>query len=100
MQKFLEARQSDDLRRDIASKLQLSDGPFFRGDEVFYWTEDKSKTNPTVHTEENGFKVCLSLRWQYGWRDLGTRIVKVNISKIRKDQIQLKMSMFLLIQPH
>ena len=29
MRKFLEAKQSDDLRRDIASKLPLSDGPFF-----------------------------------------------------------------------
>ena len=43
MRKFLEATQSDDLRRDIASKLQLSDGPFFPGDKVYYWTEDKSK---------------------------------------------------------
>ena len=43
MRKFLEAKQSDDLRRDIASKLQLSDGPFFPGDKVYYWTEDKSK---------------------------------------------------------
>ena len=24
-------------------KLQLSDGPFFPGDKVYYWTEDKSK---------------------------------------------------------
>ena len=29
IRKFLEAKQSDDLRRDIASRLQLSDGPFF-----------------------------------------------------------------------
>ena len=43
MRKFLEAKQSDDLRRDIASKLQLSDGPFFPGGKVYYWTEDKSK---------------------------------------------------------
>ena len=32
MRKFLEAKQSDDLRRDIASRLQLSDGPFLPGD--------------------------------------------------------------------
>ena len=43
MRKFLEAKQPDDLRRDIASKLQLSDGPFFPGDKVYYWTADKSK---------------------------------------------------------
>jgi len=43
MRKFLETKQSDDLRRDIASELQLSDGLFFPGDKVYYWTEDKSK---------------------------------------------------------
>ena len=48
MRKFLEAKQSDDLRRDIASKLQLSDGPFFPGDKVYYWTEDKSKIKSDV----------------------------------------------------
>ena len=32
MRKFLEAKQSDDLRRDIASKVQISDGPFLCGD--------------------------------------------------------------------
>ena len=41
MRKFLEAKQSADLRRDIASKLQLSDGPFFPGDKIYYWIEDK-----------------------------------------------------------
>ena len=43
MRKFLEAKQSDDLRRNIASKLQLSDGPFFPGDKIYYWTEHKVK---------------------------------------------------------
>ena len=43
MKKFLEAKQSDDLRKDIASHLTLSDGPFFPGDKIYYWTEDKSK---------------------------------------------------------
>lgn len=35
MKKYLEA-QAEDLKRDIAAKLQLS-GPFFPGDEVYYW---------------------------------------------------------------
>ena len=45
MRKYLEAKQSDSLRRDIASKLQLNDGPFFPGDKakVHYWNEEKSK---------------------------------------------------------
>ena len=36
MKAYLEARQSEDLRRDIASKLQFTDGPFFPGDKIFY----------------------------------------------------------------
>ena len=54
MRKFLEARQSDDLRRDIASKLQLRDGPFFPGDKIYYWTEDTSKIMD--HMEVSGLK--------------------------------------------
>ena len=40
MRKCLEAQQSDDLRKGIASKLELSDGPFFPGIKIYYWTED------------------------------------------------------------
>ena len=29
MKSYLEAKQSDDLRRDISARLQLSDGPFY-----------------------------------------------------------------------
>ena len=43
MKSYLEAKQSDDLRRDISARLQLSDGPFYPGDKIYYWTEDKSK---------------------------------------------------------
>ena len=42
MKSYLEAKQSDDLRRDISARLQLSDGPFCPGDKIYYWTEDKS----------------------------------------------------------
>jgi hypothetical protein len=69
MRKFLEAKQSDDLRRDIASKLQLSDGPVFPGDKVYYWTEDKSKSNQTVHMEENGLKESWS-QLMVAWSEL------------------------------
>ena len=44
MRNFLEAKQSDDLRRDIACKLQLSDGLFFSAYKVYYWNEDKSNS--------------------------------------------------------
>lgn len=46
MKAYLEARHSEDLRRDIASKLQFSDGPFFPGDKIFYWNPNASKIKP------------------------------------------------------
>ena len=35
MKSYLEAKQSDDLRRDISARLQLSDGPFYPGDKIY-----------------------------------------------------------------
>ena len=46
MKAYLEARQSEDLRRDIASKLQFTDGPFFPGDKIFYWNPNAGKIKP------------------------------------------------------
>ena len=86
MRKYLESKQSDDLRRDIASKLQLSDGPFFPGDKVYYWTEDKSKIKSDGTHGGKWIKGKLvSVDGSMLGVDLGTRIVKVNISKVRKD---------------
>ena len=87
MRKFLEAKQPDDLRRDIASKFQLSDGPFFPGDKVYYWTEDKSKIKSDGSHGGKWIKGKLvPIDGSMVGVDLGTRIVKVNISKIRKDR--------------
>ena len=53
MRKFLEAKQSD----DIASKLHLSDGPFFLLVTKFiFGPKTNQKSNQTVHMEENGLK--------------------------------------------
>ena len=76
----------EDLRRDFANKLQLSDGPFFPGDKVYYWTEDKSKIKSDGSHGGKWIKGKLvSVDGSMVGVDLGTRIVKVNISKIRKD---------------
>ena len=73
MRKFLEARQSDDLRR------------FFPGDKIYYWTEDKSKIKSDGPHGGKWIKGKLvSVGGSMVGVDLGTRIVKVNISKIRK----------------
>ena len=86
MRKFLEAKQSDDLRRDIASKFQLSDGPLFPGDRVYYWTEDKSKIKSDGSHGGKWIKgMLVSIDGSMVGVDLGTRLVKVNVSKIGKD---------------
>ncbi len=38
-----EARQSADLRHDMARRTMPSDGPYKQGDEVCYWHQDSSK---------------------------------------------------------
>ena len=38
----LEARQSADLRRDLARRVLPSDGPYAHGDRVFVWIDDTS----------------------------------------------------------
>ena len=42
-QAFQEARQSEDIRRDLAQNLQMSSKFLQVKDKVFYWQEDKSK---------------------------------------------------------
>ena len=86
MKAYLEAKPSDDLRRDSAAKLQLSDGPFNPGDKIYSWTEDKSKIKSDgSHSGKwiNGRVV--SVEGSMVGIDLGTRILKVNVSKLRKD---------------
>ena len=39
----LEARQSADLRRDLARRVLPSDGPYAHGDRAFVWIDDKAK---------------------------------------------------------
>ena len=86
MKKFLEAKQGDDLRKDIASHLSLSDGPFFPGNKIYYWTEDKSKIkSDSSHSGKRIKGKVVSSDGSVVGIDLGTGIVKVNVSKIKKD---------------
>ena len=86
MKAYLGARQSEDVRRDIASKLQFSDGPFFPGDKIFYWnpTAGKIKSDGTRTSTLLKGKV-ISQEGNVITIDLGTRVLKVSSSKIRKD---------------
>ena len=42
-QAFQEARQSEDIRRDLAQNPRMSSKPLQVKDKIFYWQEDKSK---------------------------------------------------------
>ena len=39
----LEARQSLDIRRDLAQRMRASEGPFTAGQSIWYWNRDMSK---------------------------------------------------------
>ena len=85
VRKFLEAEQSDDLRKDIASHLSLSDGPYFPGGQNYYWTADKAKIKSDGSHSGKWIKGrIVSSDGSMVGTDLGTRIVKVNVNKIRK----------------
>ena len=43
MRAHQEARQSIDLRKDLARRVMPSDGPYQKGDRVFVWHKDESK---------------------------------------------------------
>ena len=86
MKAYLEARQSEDLRRDIASKLQFSDGPFYPGDKFFYWNPAAGKIKPDGSKRSIWIKgKVVSQEGSMVTIDLGTRVIKVNSTKIRKD---------------
>ena len=86
MKAYLEARQSEDLRRDIASKLQFSDGPFYPGDKIYYWNPAAGKIKPDGSKRSIWIKgKVVSQEGSMVTIDLGTRVIKVNSTKIRKD---------------
>ena len=83
---YLEARQSADIRQDIASRLRFSDGPFVPGDKIYYWTEDKSMIKSDGSHGGKWIKgKVLTAEGSMANIDFGTRVIKVNISKLRKD---------------
>ena len=84
-QAFQEARQSEDIRRDLAQILRMSSKPLQVKDKVFYWQEDKSK----IRSDRSKGGIWLkgkvvSIEGAMVGLDLGTRLVKVNMTKVRK----------------
>ena len=83
---YIEARQSDDIRRDLAGQFRMSTKTFQVGDRVFYWQEDKSKIKADGSRYGSWIRAkVISLQGSMVGIDLGTRILKVNISKLRRD---------------
>ena len=77
-----EARQSADLRHDMARRTMPSDGPYKQGDEVFYWHQDSSKfkdkgkwTRGKILSQE-GAMVHIHT---------DKAVVRINQSKVRRD---------------
>ena len=78
----LEARQSADLRRDLARRVLPSDGPYAHGDRVFVWIDDKAKYKAVGRWArarvilQNGAIVTV---------ETDKALLRVNQSKVRRD---------------
>ena len=78
----LEARQSADLRRDLARRVLPSDGPYTHGDRVFVWIDDKAKYKAVGRWArarvilQNGAIVTV---------ETDKAVLRVNQSKVRRD---------------
>ena len=86
-QAFQEARQSEDIRRDLAQNLRMSSKPLQVKDKVFYWQVDKSKIRSDGSKGGIWLKgKVISIEGAMVGLDLGTRLIKVNVTKVRKDE--------------
>ena len=78
----LEARQSADLRRDLARIVPTSDGPYAHGDRVLVWIDDKAKYKAVGSwawarvISQNGAIVTV---------EMDKAVLRVNQSKARRD---------------
>ena len=82
MRAHQEARQSIDLRKDLARRVMPSDGPYQKGDHVFVWHKDESKKKSegvwvrgTVISQEGAMVLV----------EVHRSVLRVNQSKVRRD---------------
>ena len=82
MRAHQEARQSIDLRKDLARRVMPSDGPYQKGDRVFVWHKDESKKKSegvwvrgTVISQEGAMVLV----------EVHRAVLRVNQSKVRRD---------------
>ena len=78
----LKARQSADLRRDLARRILPSDGPYVHGARVFVWIDDKGKYKAVERwararvISQNGAIVTV---------ETDKAVLRVDQSKVRRD---------------
>ena len=82
MKAHLEARQSTDLKKDLAKRVMRSDVPYTKGEKVFVWHQDDNKKKSegvwmrgTVVSQEGAMVLV----------QLPTLLLRVNQSKVRRD---------------
>ena len=78
MRAHQEARQSLDVRKDLARRVMPSDGPYKKGDRVFVWRKDESKN------KSEGLWV-VSQEWAMVLVEIHKAVLRVNQSKVRRD---------------
>ena len=91
-QAFQEARQSEDIRRNLAQNLRMSSKPLQVKGTVFYWQEDKSKIRSDGSKGGIWLKgKVISLEGAMVGLDLGTRLIKVNMTKVTSLRANLEL---------
>ena len=84
---YLKVRQAEDLRQDISSSLKFMGGPFHADDQVWYYQVDKNKIKrgSKMGSWIRAKVIRASSRSSMVVIDLGTRILQVNQSLLRRD---------------
>eukprot|EP00439_Symbiodinium_sp_Y106_P053545 s4190_g7.t1 len=77
-----EARQSLDLRKDLARRVMPSDGPYQKGDRVFVWHKDESKKKSEGAWVRG---IVVSQEGAMGLVEVHRTVLRVNQSKVRRD---------------
>ena len=96
MRAYSTARQALDLRRDLAARLNMSEGPFSIGENVYHWNSAVNRRaqgdffkHKTADGKPTGGwvkgKIVSTGTGAMVGVDLGTRIVRVNTSKLRRN---------------
>ena len=87
MRCYLKARHAEDIRHDLAASLKYMKGPFEKGQKVWYWHSEKDHTNKDKGYWLRG--IVKSVDTPMIVIDLGTRVIKVNQSLLRRDHDEM-----------